>query len=451
MNPNSIRTFYILMATQVLSILGSGMTSFAIGVWVFTQTGDTTPLMLVAIFATVPMMLLTGIGGVIADRINRRWLIILGDAGQAVPTLLLMLAFATGTFQLWMLYAATLVQTLFVLVQQPAIEASITMLVPDDQRDRANAIRQISAPAAGLLAPALAGVLYGIVGVAGVLLIDLITFAVAALVVMQVHIPQPRKSHEGAKHQGSMWQELKGAFAFVYVRRGMFITILYATFLNFITGGAFNLLTPYIILITGEETFAGIIGGVFSAGLVAGGLATMVWQGTKTRMHTIMPGLTWAGIGLILFGMARTPLALIIIAFLMTLPYKMTNALIHSILQKKIPPDMQGRVFAMVMQLAVFAMPLSFLITGPLVDNVLEPAVNQAAWWSIVAPLVGNEPGAGIGLYFIICGALTAVVTLAVYALPIVRHMETDMPDFVADNEKSPHETPIGELVLETT
>jgi MFS family permease len=450
MSQNTIRTFYVLMATQVLSILGSGMTSFAIGVWVFTQTGDTTPLMLVAVFATVPMMLFTGIGGVIADRMNRRWLIILGDAGQAVPTLLLMLAFATGTFQLWMLYLATIVQTLFVLLQQPAIEASITMLVPDEERNRANAIRQISQPAAGLVAPALAGVLYSIIGVAGVMLLDVATFVIAVLVVSQINIPQPRKSHEGAAHQGSMWHELKGAFAFVYERRGMFIVILYATFLNFITGGAFNLITPYIILLTGEETFAGVVMGVFSAGLVAGGLATIVWQGTKTRMHTIMPGLTLAGIGLIFFGIVRTPLALLFVAFVMTLPYKMTNALLHSILQKKIPPDMQGRVFAMLMQLAIFAMPLSFLITGPLVDNVLEPAVNQAGWWSVVAPWVGSEAGAGMGLYFIICGALTAIVTLAVYTLPIVRRMETDMPDYVVDNEKSPDETKMGDLVLET-
>src|SRR5690349_12289746 len=121
-NRTSTRTFYLLMLTQIFSLLGSSMTSFAIGIWLYTETGNTTPLVLVSLFTFLPPMLLNSVSGVIADRFSRKKLIILGDAAQAVPTLLLMLAFATGTFEIWMLYLGAVVQSFFGMLQGPAIE-----------------------------------------------------------------------------------------------------------------------------------------------------------------------------------------------------------------------------------------------------------------------------------------------------------------------------------------
>ena len=131
------------------------------------------------------------------------------------------------------------------------------------------------------------------------------------------------------------------------------------------------------------------------------------------------------------FGIVRTPLAIGITLFLMMLPYKMNNALLSSIQQVKVPPDMQGRVFGLLGQISTFALPLTYLITGPIVDNFLEPMVGQGNW-DLVAPLVGNQAGAGMGLYIIICGVLLLLGTILVYILPIVRHLERDLPNYQA-------------------
>jgi MFS transporter, DHA3 family, macrolide efflux protein len=103
-----------------------------------------------------------------------------------------------------------------------------------------------------------------------------------------------------------------------------------------------------------------------------------------------------------------------------------------SILQAKTPPDLQGRVFAVVGQLLMIATPISFLITGPLVDQTLEPAVRTPTW-NAFAPLVGDQAGAGMRLVLFAVGVIILLTTAAVYALPALRHMEANLPDYEAE------------------
>lgn len=424
-----MRTFYILAFSQMLSMIGSGMTNIAIGLWIYSETGDTTPLMLVGFFFWIPRMLIGSIGGVLADRFNRKVLIILGDAGQAVPTLLLALSFMLGQFALWQLYVAAVIQALFGLVQGPSLVASITMLVPSRQRPRANAVQEVVGPASGLLAPSLAGICYALIGVAGVLVIDFVTFVIAVLVIAGVSIPQPRLTAESAATKGSLWHEIRGGFEFLVSCPGLFYLSLYFLFLNFVTNGVWRLLTPYLLALTSSEAMVGVLLSISSLSLMTGGLITIIWQGTTRRIDTILPSLGIAALGLIVFGMVRSPLALGVTIFLMQLPYKMSNALLNAIRQDKIPPDMQGRVFSLTSQMSTFAIPITFLVTGPIVDDLLEPAVGSASW-EVVAPLVGNETGAGMGLYIIACGALLLAATLITYLSPAVRRLEHHLPDY---------------------
>src|SRR5689334_4312851 len=167
----NMRTFYTLILTQTFSLIGSRISSLAIGMWVFSQTGNATPLTLVAFFHILPTVLASTLSGLLADRWNRRYVMALSDTGQAIGTVLLLFSFLSGNFQLWHLYAVALIQSIFGVFQGPAFQASVTLLVPDGQRDRANAIQQVTGPAAGIIAPALAGVIYTLVGITGSIVI----------------------------------------------------------------------------------------------------------------------------------------------------------------------------------------------------------------------------------------------------------------------------------------
>lgn len=441
---HNLRTFYTLILTQVFSLIGSQISSFAISIWVFQQTGNATPLALVSFFFIVPQVLAAGLSGVLADRWDRRYVMMLADTGQAVGTVLLLISFVSSSFELWHLYAVTFLQSLFGVFQGPAFQASVTMLVPDDQRDRANAIQQVTGPLAGIIAPAIAGVIYGLVGVNGAILIDLTTFLVAVAVIFYVRIPRPPKTADGqALAVGSVWRSMFDGFRYLWQRRTLFWLMVFNSLINFLVGGVIVLQTPYILVRTGSEATLGLLLGVVNFGALAGGVFMGVWGGTRPRIHSIMWAVILFSTFLGLVGMAQTPAALGITLFMFMFGLPVANAGAMSMLQAKVAPDVQGRVFAALTQMAMVLLPIAYLIVGPLADNVFEPAVGQPGW-ERVAPLVGDGPGAGIGLMLLICGLGNAFLTLLVYLVPAIRRIEADLPDYETE---PPTDTPPDALV----
>jgi len=432
-----LRVFYILTITQVLSLIGSMMTHVAVSIKVFNDTGDSTPVLMASFFSALPMMAGGCFAGVLADRWKRRHVLIASDAGQAVGTFLLLLSFLGGGFQLWHLYAVSFAQGLLGMLQRPAMEASVTMLVPEGHRDRANTIRQITGPAAGMVAPVVTGLVYAAVGVTGVMAIDLLTFAVAIMVVYLVHIPQPQRTEEGQAAEGSVWKETWGGLQFLGERRILLSLMVYAACLNFLLSGPMNLTTPYIITLTGSEATLGLLMGAMNVGIVVGGIVMGVWGGTRPRIHGIMLGLLFRAVWLVIYGLARTPPVLGLALFFVFFTNALVDASIMSIMQVKIPPDMQGRVFALLFQMMYIANPLSLFVTGPLVDRVLTPAVG-APGWELVAPLVGSGAGSGMGLLMVVAGGAIFALTATVYALPQTRNVESSLPDYAAIEERAP-------------
>ena len=224
---HNMRTFYTLIFTQVFSLIGSKISGLAIGIWIFNDTGNATPLTLVSFFAVLPMVLASSFSGVMADRWDRRYVMIVADAGQAVGTVLLLASFTSGGFELWHLYLITMVQSVFGVFQGPAFMASVTMLVPDDKRDTANSIQQLTQPASNIVAPVITGMLYAVIGVEGSIMIDLATFVVAMVVVFSVHIPRPEVTAAGQSERGSIWYESWTGLRWLRSNGTMFFIVIY--------------------------------------------------------------------------------------------------------------------------------------------------------------------------------------------------------------------------------
>jgi DHA3 family macrolide efflux protein-like MFS transporter len=345
------------------------------------------------------------------------------------------LSFLSGRFQLWHLYSVAFAQGLLGMLQRPAMEASVTRLVPEPHRDRANTIRQITGPAAGMIAPVIAGLIYALVDVTGVMVIDLITFVIAIVVVYFVRIPQPQTTAEGQAAAGSVWREMRGGFRFLWGRRILFYLMVYAALINFLLSGPINLTTPYIITLTGSEATLGLLMGGMNAGIIVGGALMFVWGGTRPRIHGIMLGLLFRAFWLAIYGVARTPLTLGLALFFIFFTNALVDASFMSLLQLKVAPDMQGRVFALLFQMMFIANPLSYLLTGLLVDRVLTPAVDQPGWRT-VTPLVGDGPGSGMGLLMVIAGLTMFTLTLVIDTWPRTRGAESEFPDYAVFADK---------------
>jgi MFS family permease len=368
---------------------------------------------------------------VVVDRWDRRLVMILADVGQAIGSLMLMFSFLSGRFEIWHLYIIAFFQGTFSTFQGPAEDAATTMLVDEAHRERANAIKQTSFPLAGVIAPVLSGTLYAMVGIVGIIGIDLVTFIVAVTVALFVHIPHPQQTNEGEAAQGNFWKETLGAFHYLSERRVLLVFVIYMAFINFMLNGPLELTLPYLITVTGNEGQAGSIMGVMSLGALAGASLIAAWGGTRPRMHTLLPALLVAGMMFLLYGTFRLPVLLGVSLFMLLVPLPIMNTMYMSIIQVKTPPDLQGRVFALVAQLGFLGSTASFALTGYLVDHVIRPAIGSPAW-EIFEPIVGNGPGAGMGLVQVVTGIIILFVTLGVYSSAAVRQLEIRVPDYEA-------------------
>jgi DHA3 family macrolide efflux protein-like MFS transporter len=423
--------YYALVITQTVSLIGSQISEYAVSVAVFRATGHATPLALVAFFSAAPAVVLGGLGGALADRVDRRSMMLIANVGFTVANAVLLASFASGAFQLWHLYALTLVTSLFAALARPAFQASVAVLVPDNHRDRANAIGQMAGPAAGVFAPAVAGLLYALVGVVGSIGVDIATFVLAIVVLAIVRIPKPAETAEGRAMRTSVWRQVFDGFRYLAARPVLLGLCGYVSVVNALASVAFVLFTPYLLARTGSVQMLGALLAVMNVGGIAGSLVISAGGRVGSRMNTVMLGIVGGGLFIGLAGVARDPLTIGASLCLMLFALAFCNAPFWSILQAKIAPDLQGRVFAVYLQGVMLLSPIAFLVAGPLADQVFEPARRQPIWRR-VGWLVGDQSGAGMGLMLVVIGLLVLVLSLAVYAIPAVRRLEADLPDHVA-------------------
>ena len=211
--PN-FRTFLIVWSTQVLSLLGSEMTDFAITLWAWNITGKATSLSLIIFFNQLPRLITTLFTGIIVDRCNRKLLMILGDAASGISTIIIFLLFLTNHLEIWHIYASAAILGPFRHIQYFAFSTSISLVVPKQHYTRAVVMSEhIGQFSSNIIAPGLAGALYYLIGLQGILSVDLVTFILAIAAIWIVHIPQPLPTETNLKKV--KWPDL--TFGFLYI------------------------------------------------------------------------------------------------------------------------------------------------------------------------------------------------------------------------------------------
>jgi hypothetical protein len=221
-------------------MIGSRMTAVGLGLWLFEQTGATTPLLLVAFFLEVPGMLLGSIAGAVVDRAPRKPVLILTDAGLALGTLVLLVTIATDTFSVALLYGVALVQGTITIFQSPASEATLSLMIPAEKRDRINGLRQMLFPFAGIVAPALTGLLYATGGIGAVFAVDLATFVIAASALLFMQIPQPPLAAQTSEPT-TLWQDWRAGLGFLATQGGLLALFVNTVIANYLLNGSLEI------------------------------------------------------------------------------------------------------------------------------------------------------------------------------------------------------------------
>ncbi|MGB9553496.1 MAG: MFS transporter, partial [bacterium] len=376
-----MRSFFIVWAGQVFSLLGSAMSRFALTIWAYQVTGQATSLTTMAFFAFGPEVFMSPFAGALVDRWNRKLTMALADIATGVSTLVMLVLLLLGNLQIWHVYIAVAFAGFFTSFQWPAYSASISLMVPKTQYARASAMISLAESGTGILAPLLAAGLIGIIGVAGIFGLDILTLFLALGALLIAHIPQPKQSEEGKKAQGSFLKESFFGFKYIFTRPSLLG--LQTVFLlgNMLSGIGGILVSPMILAKTGQNaTILGATESLGGLGGVLGGVILSLWGGPKKKTHGVFLGWALSSIfGLFLIGMGGNFFWWAAGMFMGTFISPVINASNQAIWQSKVPPDIQGKVFSIRRLIAQVVSPISMLVAGPLADRVFEPLMKNAS------------------------------------------------------------------------
>jgi DHA3 family macrolide efflux protein-like MFS transporter len=436
--------FSAVWVGQFVSMIGTGMTRFALTIWAWQVTGQATALALVGFFAFAPIVLFSPLAGAIVDRVNRKVVMIVSDLAAGLATVVILVLHLTGHLQIWHLYAAGFFAGAFESFQFPAYSAAITTMVEKKHYTRANAMLGLAGSASGIIAPMLAGTLLVFLGIDGIMAIDIGTFVFAIAVLVLVFIPQPKESDAGRASRGNLLQESVFGFRYIFANRSLLglQTVFFS--INLTATLSMILLAPMILARTADSSLA--LGGVqmlFGIGGVAGGAIISLWGGPKRRVHGVLLGMVLVSLlGQIPLGIGRGMMFWGFGAFCSMLFIPLINGSNQAIWQAKVPPDIQGKVFATRRLIAQISAPIAMILGGRLADTVFEPVMAAGGRFAqLVQPLVGSGPGSGMGLMFILTGALGALVGMGGYLFPAVRNAE----DLLLDHDAVTSESLVAE------
>jgi len=436
MRPQGFKAFVIVWSGQILSILASGMTGFALSIWVFQKTGSATAMGAVQVFYLVPFLLMSPLAGALIDRHSRKLMMAVSDLVAVIGTLFIIAMNAGGRLELWHLFLAASLNGLGNSFQWPAYSAAVSVMLPKEQFSRGNGMLSLMESAPNILAPMLAGVLLPLVGLGGILAVDLGTFIIAIGALSVVSIPDPQKTTEGAASRGSILKEALYGFRYIFERPGLRNLQLIFLGVNLFSTMGMSLIAPMVLARTASDAGSlGLVQACLSAGAVAGGLVMSVWKGFDRKVTGLGLGLVCIGLfGTAPFGLGSNMVLWICAAVAGGIFGAIANASSQTIWQSKVAPDIQGRVFASRRMISWLTTPVAPMIAGVLADFVLEPAAKAGSGPLAMAILTVSGTGAGSGMAFalFVCGIATAGAGALAFALPSVRNVEADLPDHVA-------------------
>ena len=411
---SEMRAFLILWATQAFSGLGSAMTSYALLIWSYTQEGSALVTALLGVSSYAPYVLCSVFAGALSDRWDKRKTMLVCDALAALTTVCTLVLLKSDMLAVWHLYLLNALNGLMNTLQQPASEVATTAILPRKHYQKVGGLNQLSGSLNGILTPILAMAVLGFVGLDGVILFDLLTFAVAFVVLLLfIRIPEGENAQSRKESFGA---SIRAGMSFLREKRGIFSLILFLAAINLVAS-MYNAALPAMLLSRdgGGEAAMGILNTVTAVTTLVGSLTASVLPAPKSRVRVI----GWA----LLISMSTENFFLAfgrslpvwcMGAFLGWIAIPVMNTNMNAVMRLNIPQEIQGRVYAARNSFQFFTIPLGYMLGGAAVDYLFEPLMSMQQKGSILVRLFGSGKGSGAACFFAVLGVL-GVLTCIIF------------------------------------
>ncbi|MER7455849.1 MFS transporter [Micromonospora sp. NPDC126480] len=433
-----MRAFTVVWAGQFLSLLGSGLTAFALGVHVYRVTGSATTLSAVFALSLLPAIVVTPLTGALVDRWGTKRSLLVSNIANMVIALVLATLLFSGTFAIWHVYPIVAASSVVAALELPAFATLGPRLVAKEQLGRVNGMRMSAIATNEVLAPVAAGFLLVAVGLRGIVVLDLITFGLALLSVAIVPIPRDIDTDgQTAGRLTGLLVSFREGWRYVAAQPGLTALLLFLGAINLSAGFIDLLITPLVLSFASADELgmALSIGGV---GMVLSGIAVTVTGGPRRRVRGILIGSLAMAVATIA-GATRPNVALVAAAaFVFMGALGVVLATNQALWQSKVEPRLLGRVAALLNTASQIPQLIAYLLAGVLVDRVFDPAVGGEDVRSPgLAAVIGDGPGRGAALLMMIVGALIVVSVAVAAAAPRLRGLERELPDTVPERDET--------------
>jgi MFS family permease len=424
-----MRAFLIIWLGQLVSVIGTRMTGFALGIWLYQDSHSVTQFSLIYLFTYLPGTLISPIAGSIIDHFDRRQVMIISNLGSALSIFIIVALFFWDHLEVWYIYLALTWSSICNIFLFSAYTTTITILVPHKDYGRASGLIQLAQATSQIISPLLAGILVNIIQIQGILLIDCLTFVLALLTLLQVNIPSLKQQRENSINPKNWYQQIKIGWNYIQYRSGLFGLLVFFTIPYFTLGSMETLFTP-MVLNFASATELGIILSVGGLGWLTGSLCMSILGEPQSRIYGILGFVLLQGFLLLLgaFQLSIVVVSVGIFGYLFAYPVLLSCS--QAIWQNKVQAEFQGRVFGVRYLVEHLPPPIAYLTVAPLADHVFEPLLSkQGRLADSIGQIIGVGPGRGIALMFILIG-LTNIITSAIaYQYQPLRQVEKQLPD----------------------
>ena len=425
----SMKLFLIVAIVQIISEIGTILSGFGSGVWVYKQTGVLSQFAIMFLFGVLPAIVMLPISGAIVDRFDRRIILILSDILSAACSLSLLIMICNNSLHIWQIYVFTVVAAISNTFRQPAYMAAITQISPKMYLMQANSVAQFSGAIGGIIAPICGGVFMDFIGFKGLVTIDLITFVISMITLALIRFPDTMFT----RLEEPIMKELSGGWNFIIKRRSLVIMVLFFLVSNFLMSIFDVTMTP-LILSYSNSTVLGIVSAFSGAGALVGSIAMLITGGTKKRAKGMVGFVISLAVSIIIASIRPLPVFAAIALFGFSFSLAVVNIHWQSLIQVKVGLELQGRVFAINQMMVSVLRPVSYITAAILADKVFEPIMSYSIFNSpIICAVLGTGAGRAMRVTLFIAGAVLLIWSIMGFKYKPLSEMDDILEDAVPD------------------
>lgn len=405
-NKSNFNKFLLLWSGELISAIGGGLSSFGLGVYVFSQTGSAGSMALITLLAFLPTLLLSAPAGVLADRYDRRLLMMIGDGLSALGLVYILVCMMTGGAELYQICIGVLISSVFSSLLEPSYKATVTDLLTPEEYSKASGMVSLAGSARYLISPLLAGLLLEVGSIRLLLMIDICTFfltlACTAVVRNGLEMKKTEPNEPFWKSFSDGWQTVTG-------NQGVLILIVVSSVITCFMGAMQILSEPMILSFTDSRTL-----GVGETVCAVGMLISSVLLGIKgirgKYVLTLCLSLGAAGAAMIGFGGWENIYIICTFGFLFFFMLPLTNNCLDYLVRINIDADKQGRAWGLISFLSQIGYVVAYGSMGMLADRI--------------AAMRNTSVGRGAALVIMVSGILLMISAAALYRFKSVRELE---------------------------